>query len=143
MIANSQKLALHPKSLSAIPEKMLPKTKPTGFPALKQANALFFRFEGTEYAAPSIPTAGGTAAAPQSPKIPQKTSRYMAFVAKPAIRDETEKAPIAEIKRDRRPNVSATLAKKRRNAPELSLFDVSIKIFTSKESEVRHTRKKH
>ena len=107
--------------LAATPEKIQPKTNPTGLPAEKHAKALFFRFEGCSYAAPRIPTAGGTAAADQRPRRPPKTSRYMALVENPAIRDDTAKAPIAKIRSDRRPKVSATLAKKRRNEPELKL----------------------
>ena len=110
------------KILAATPDKMDPATKPMGFPALKHAKALFFLWEGRSYAAPRIPIAGGTVAAAQSPINPQKTSIYMAFVAKPAIRAETANAPMENIKRLRRPKVSATLAKKRRKAPEVSLY---------------------
>jgi len=49
-------------------------------------------------------------------------SRYIAFVAKPAMREEIEKAPIENINNERRPKVSATLAKKSRKAPEERLF---------------------
>lgn len=100
---------------------MVPITKPTGLPALKHANAMFFLFDGCSYAAPRIPTAGGTAAADQRPNMPARMSRYMAFVAKPVTRLETENAPMLKMSRDRRPKVSATLAKKRRSAPELRL----------------------
>ncbi len=47
MIANSQKLALHPSNLSAMPENILPITKPTGLPAEKHANARFFLLDWT------------------------------------------------------------------------------------------------
>jgi hypothetical protein len=107
---------------AAIPEKMHPITNPTGFPALKHAKAIFFLLEGCSYAAPRIPTAGGTAAADQRPKIPQKTSRYIALVANPAIRLDTAKAPMAKMRSERRPKVSATLEKNRRKAPEPRLF---------------------
>jgi hypothetical protein len=121
IILNNQKLALQLNSLSATPLKILPSTKPTGFPALKQANALFFLLEGCSYAAPRIPTAGGTAPADQKPRSPVKISRYMGLVAKPAMRAERENAAMLTMSNGRRPKVSATFAKKRRKAPELNL----------------------
>jgi hypothetical protein len=42
-------------------------------------------------------------------------------VEKPAMRLDTAKAPMLKISKDLRPKVSATLAKKRRKEPELSL----------------------
>jgi hypothetical protein len=99
----------------------VPRTAPRGFPALKHANAAFFLFDGLSYAAPRMPTAGGTAPADQRPSRPVKTSRYRALVAKPPIKLETAKAPKLKIRRERRPKVSATLAKKRRNAPDVRL----------------------
>src|SRR5882757_8901933 len=125
MMANSHRDALQLNKFAATPENIDPITNPTGFPALKQANALFFLFEGTPYAAPRMPTAGGTAAADQRPRRPPKTSRYIALVANPAIRLDMAKAAMAKIRRERRPNVSATLAKKSRKDPELSLDIVS------------------
>jgi hypothetical protein len=121
MIDSNRKLALQLNILAAIPEKMLPITNPTGFPALKHANALFFLCDGTSYAAPRIPTASGTAAADQRPRSPQKMSRYIAFVAKLAIKLDIENAPMLKIRSERRPKVSATFAKNRRNDPELRL----------------------
>jgi hypothetical protein len=123
MIDNNQKLALQLNIFAAIPEKMLPITNPTGFPALKHANARFFLCDGTSYAAPRIPTAGGTAAAEKRPSSPQNMSRYIAFLAKPAIKLDIENAPMLKIRSERRPKVSATFAKNRRNAPELSLLE--------------------
>lgn len=49
------------------------------------------------------------------------TSMYIAFVAKPVMRLAMQNAPMEEMRRERRPKVSATLAKKRRKAPELRL----------------------
>ena len=46
MIAKSQKLARQLKICVAIPAKIIPKTKPKGFPALKHAMAAFLRCEG-------------------------------------------------------------------------------------------------
>lgn len=68
-----------------------------------------------------MPTAGGTAAAPQRPKRPPKISRYIALVAKPAIREDMLKAAMLKIRRERRPKVSATFAKKRRKVPDVRL----------------------
>lgn len=99
----------------------MPITAPTGLPALKHAKARFLRFDGRSYAAPKIPTAGGTAPADHSPRRPVKISRYMALVAKPAMRLDTANAPKLVSRRERRPNVSATLAKKRRNEPDVRL----------------------
>ena len=69
-----------------------------------------------------MPTAGVTAAADQRPRIPQKTSMYMAFVAKPVMSAVRLKPPMEKIKRERRPKVSATFAKKRRKAPQVRLW---------------------
>lgn len=107
---------------AAAPDNRHPKTKPTGLPAEKQANALFFLLEGFSYAAPRIPTAGGTAAADQRPNSPPNTSRYMAFVAKPVMSEEMANAPMLKMSSGRRPKVSATFAKNRRKAPELKLY---------------------
>ena len=52
----------------------------------------------------------------------------MAFVAKPATRLEMLKAPMAKISRARRPKVSATLAKRRRKAPELRADEALIQV---------------
>ena len=49
------------------------------------------------------------------------TSMYMAVVAKAVMRLARQKAPMEVMRRERRPKVSATLAKKRRKAPELRL----------------------
>jgi len=77
-----------------------------------------------------MPTAGGTEAALHKPRRPVKMSRYRGVVAKLAIREEREKAARAKRRRGRRPKVSASLAKKRRNAPELRLYlKVSIYLF--------------
>jgi hypothetical protein len=113
-------------------------TNPTGLPALKHANALFFLFDGTLYAAPRIPTAGGTAAADHNPRRPQKMSRYIALEANPAIRLDIAKAAMAKIRRERRPKVSATLAKKRRKAPELSLDIISPCVSISRQKQGTH-----
>jgi hypothetical protein len=43
-------------------------------------------------------------------------------LAKPAIKLDIENAPMLKIRSERRPKVSATFAKNRRNAPELSLL---------------------
>ena len=120
---------------------MLPMTNPTGFPALKHANARFFRFEGGPYAAPRIPTAGGTAAADQSPNKPPKTSIYIALVENPAMREDAANAPMLKIKSDRLPKVSATFAKNRRNAPELKLLNFRTDRYNW--TELRPTKKKH
>jgi len=65
--------------------------------------------------------AGGTAAAVQRPRIPPKTLEYNALLENPAMRHDMEKAPMLNISKERRPNVSATFAKKRRKAPEAKL----------------------
>lgn len=73
------------------------------------------------YAAPRVPLAGDMAAAVHSPTTPPMVSTYMGFVAKPLTRLKSTNAPMANMSRPRRPKVSATLAKKRSKAPELSL----------------------
>jgi hypothetical protein len=111
-----------------MPENIMPMTAPTGLPALKHANARFFRFDGRSYAAPRMPTAGGTVPADHNPKRPTRMSRYMALVAKPAMRLDTAKAPMLKIRSGRRPNVSATLAKKRRKEPDVRLLTTLARI---------------
>jgi len=104
-----------------MPEKIVPITPPSGFPALKHANAKFFLRDGRSYAAPRIPTAGGTAAADHSPSRPSRMSMYIGLVAKPATRLDTAKAPMLKMSSGRRPKVSATLPKKSRKVPEVRL----------------------
>jgi hypothetical protein len=96
--------------------------KKKGYTNAKQAKARFFLLLGLSYAAPRIPTAGGTAAALHNPKSPPKTSRYIALVLNPAIKLEMANAPMEKISRERRPNVSAIWAKRRRKAPEVKLI---------------------
>lgn len=65
-----------------------------------------------------------------------KTSRKSGVAAKPAVREESEKAARAKMRRGRRPKVSAILAKKRRKAPELRLWSLA----RFNRSEKRHRR---
>lgn len=122
-MAKKKNEALQLNRCVAMPDEILPTTNPTGFPALKQANAMFLRRDGVLYAAPKMPIAGGTEAADQRPRIPLKISRYMAFVAKPVIKFDSAKAPMLEIKMPRRPKVSAILEKNRRKDPAVRLCD--------------------
>ena len=102
------------------PAKIVPKTKPSGLPALKHPKALFFLGLGLSYTVPSIPCAGGTAAAEKIPKTPQRISRVIPSLAKPAPKQRMEKRNIEPMNIVLRPNRSAMLPKKSNRAPAAS-----------------------
>lgn len=106
----------------------MPPTYPNGFPALKQAKARFFRFEGFEYTTPSDPTAGGTAEAQKIPMTPENTSIYIAALANPAITNATVNPAMLVMNIIRRPNISATFPNANRNAPLVSLLNQGLEV---------------
>lgn len=95
----------------------------TYLPALKQANALFFRGDGFSYALPKIPTAGGTDEAQKIPRTPEKMSKYRAEFAKPMTRRHRVYPIMLVMNIVRRPNMSATFPKGSRKAPLLNLYN--------------------
>ena len=139
-MARSQKLALQLNMYEAIPLNIVPNTKPSGFPALKHANAAFFLLLGRSYITPSKPCAAGTPLAVKSPMTPLRTSRVMGSLEKPAAREKTAKKKSEPTMSDFRPKRSAILPKKRRNAPPASLCYVSYRACTII-AENRHTTK--
>ena len=61
MTVVTQNAALQEATWKEMPAMIIPMTKPIGFPALKQAKALFLRDDGCLYMVPRSPIAGGTA----------------------------------------------------------------------------------
>ena len=73
-----------------------------------------------------MPWAGGTEEAEKMPRTPQRISKVMPEVEKPAPRQKTEKRNMEAMNMVLRPKRSATLPKKRRRDPAVSLFILSL-----------------
>lgn len=108
IMARRMKLARQSKIRAAIPHTMLPTAKPRGLPAEKLANAQFFRCEGTLYAAPRMPMAGGTTMAEARPRTPHRMSIQNGFCAKATIKEHALKQPMPKRKTTLRPSKSAS-----------------------------------
>jgi len=69
-----------------------------------------------------MPWAGGTEDAEKMPSTPQRISKVMPEVEKPAPRQKMEKRNMEAMNMVLRPKRSATLPKKRRRDPAVSLW---------------------
>lgn len=85
-IAITMNDARQPHILVAIPDDMLPRMKPNGFPAPKAPAALFLLFPSGKVAN-NVPIAGGEMIAVPNPRKPHRTSIATALGAK-AVRSE-------------------------------------------------------
>jgi hypothetical protein len=121
-MARKKNQALQLKICVNSPARMVPKTKPSGLPAENAPNDLFFRGLGFSYMVPSMPWAGGTAAADQIPRTPQRISRVMPDWEKPAPRLKMLNRSIDTMNMLFRPKRSAMLPKNKSNEPAVNLF---------------------
>lgn len=119
--------------LADIPMMILPSPNPTGLPALKHANAQFFRFDGSEYAAPSIPIAGGTMTAEKRPRKPHKMFIQNGFRENPSMRLLALKPTIPAMKKALRPRRSVSWPKGSWRAPAERL-DITLATSTTTKS---------
>lgn len=116
-IVKKKKPARQSNILADIPIIMLPSPNPTGLPALKHANAQFLRFEGSEYAAPSIPIAGGAITAEKRPRKPHRMFIQNGFWENPNTRLLALKPTIPTMKKALRPRRSVSWPKGSWRAP--------------------------
>ena len=122
MIHSRMKAARQLESWTAMPHKIVPKAKPSGFPDEKAEKATFLRREGDAYAAPRMPMAGGTTMAENRPSTPHTLRSQKGFCAKASSSENALNRPSPATNMGLRPSRSASWPRGSWNAPATRLF---------------------